>query len=204
MTWNPFKRSEDKEKTEQAPAQQPENSNGKKNRPTPKMKDAQAAKIRPLVPKDRKASNRAARQKMRAKQDAEYDAMKTGDLNHMPKSERIDYRIYIRDYVDARWNLAEFMMPFVIIMLFASIFVTSMYPQLTLWLMIIMYAYFIVAIIDIAVMWRGLKKKLIAKYGEKSVAKGTRSGSYAWSRAMQMRRWRLPRPRTQKRGEWPE
>ena len=202
MTWNPFKRSEDKEKAEQTPEETPQ-SNGKKNRPTPKMKEAQAAKIRPLVPKDRKASNRAARQKMRAKQDAEYDAMKTGDLNHMPKSERIDYRIYIRDYVDARWNLAEFMMPFVIIMLFCSIFATSMYPQLTLWLMVIMYAYFIVAIIDIAVMWRGLKKKLIAKYGEKSVAKGTRSGSYAWSRAMQMRRWRLPRPRTQKRGQWP-
>lgn len=203
MTWNPFKRSENKEK--EAPEEAPASKDpGKKNRPTPKMKDAQAAKIRPLVPKDRKTSNKLAKQKMREKQDAEYAAMKSGDLKNMPKSERLDFRIYIRDYVDARWTLAEFMMPFVIVMLFASIFITSAYPQLTLPLMLIMYGYFILAIIDIAVMWHGLKKKLIAKFGEGSVAKGTRSASYAWSRAMQMRRWRLPRPRSPKRGNYPE
>ncbi|NEG95692.1 hypothetical protein CS006_09055 [Bifidobacterium primatium] len=205
MTWNPFKRSEDKEKSEESPAAaETKPNNGKKNRPTPKMKDAQAAKIRPLVPKDRKASNKVAKAKLREKQDSEYAAMKSGDLAHMPKSERIDYRIYIRDYVDARWNLAEFMMPFVIIMLVASMFITSTNPQITWLLMLVMYAYFFAAIIDIAIMWHGLKKKLIAKYGEKSVAKGTRSASYAWSRSMQMRRWRLPRPRNQKRGVWPE
>lgn len=53
-------------------------------------------------------------------------------------------------------------------------------------------------------MWRKLKKKLIEKYGEKSVARGMRSASYAWSRAIQIRRWRLPKPRYAKRGHWPE
>ena len=48
------------------------------------------------------------------------------------------------------------------------------------------------------------KKKLIDKFGEASVAKGTRSASYAWSRAIQIRRWRLPKPRYPKRGHWPE
>ena len=49
-----------------------------------------------------------------------------------------------------------------------------------------------------------LKKQLIEKFGEQSVAKGMRSGSDAWSRAIQMRRWRLPKPRYDKRGHWPE
>ena len=52
-------------------------------------------------------------------------------------------------------------------------------------------------------MWRKLKAKLIAKYGEQSVSKGSRSFSYAWSRSIQMRRWRLPKPRYPKRGHWP-
>ena len=34
---------------------------GKKGRPTPKRKAAEAARIRPLVPKDRKEAKRAAR-----------------------------------------------------------------------------------------------------------------------------------------------
>ncbi|MBT1165824.1 DUF3043 domain-containing protein [Bifidobacterium simiarum] len=203
MTWNPFNRSEKKEE-EAGQAAQPAAPSDKKNRPTPKRKDAQAANLRPLVPKDRKASNKVARQKMRAKQDEEYAAMKSGDLQHMPKSERLDFRVYIRDFVDARWNLAEWMMPFVIVMLFVSMFITSAYPQFNLPIMIVMYAYFILSIIDTFVMWRKLKKQLIAKFGEKSVAKGMRSGWYAVSRAMQMRRWRIPRPRAPKRGDWPD
>ena len=70
--------------------------------------------------------------------------------------------------------------------------------------MILLYVYLGAVIIDVAVMWHKLKKKLIDKYGEASVAKGTRSASYAWSRAIQIRRWRLPKPRYDKRGHWPE
>ena len=61
----------------------------------------------------------------------------------------------------------------------------------------------IAVIIDVWLMWRKLKAKLIAKYGEQSVSKGSRSFSYAWSRSIQMRRWRLPKPRYPKRGHWP-
>ena len=82
-----------------------------KGRPTPKRKDAQAQNLRPLVPKDREASRKAAKARMRERENAEYDAMQKGDINHMPKSERLPWRIYIRDYVDARFNLGEFFIP---------------------------------------------------------------------------------------------
>ena len=59
-----------------------------KGRPTPKRKDAQAQNLRPLVPKDREASRKAAKARMRERENAEYDAMQKGDINHMPKSER--------------------------------------------------------------------------------------------------------------------
>ena len=55
------------------------------------MKQAQAAGIRPLVPVDRKASAKAAKARLREKENAEYEAMQKGDINHMPKAERLAY-----------------------------------------------------------------------------------------------------------------
>ena len=170
----------------------------------PSNPDAQAQNLRPLVPKDRDASRKAAKARIRERENAEYDAMQSGDINHMPKSERLPWRIYIRDYVDARFNLGEFFIPVAFIILIGSMVVTYKWPALALPLMLIMYVYLFAVIIDVAVMWHKLKKKLIEKFGEQSVAKGMRSGSYAWSRAIQIRRWRLPKPRYPKRGHWPE
>ncbi|MBT1172891.1 DUF3043 domain-containing protein [Bifidobacterium sp. MA2] len=207
MTWNPLKKKEEAQKpVDEAPAQSKAARGAKKDRPTPKMKQAQAAGIRPLVPTDRKASAKAARARLRERENVEYEAMQKGDLNHMPKSERLPWRIYIRDYVDARFNVGEFFIPVAVIILVASMIITSVAqsPLASMIMMILMYVYLFAVVIDVWIMWRGLKKKLIAKYGERAVAKGSRSGSYAWSRAIQMRRWRLPKPRYDKRGHWPE
>lgn len=196
-----FKKEDKAQEPVEQKAQEPTAGKG---RPTPKRKDAQAQNLRPLVPKDRDASRKAAKARMRERENTEYEAMQTGDVNHMPKAERLPWRIYIRDYVDARFNLGEFFIPVAFVILVVSIFVTYKWPTLALPLMVLMYVYLFAVIIDIAIMWRKLKKKLIEKYGEKSVAKGMRSASYAWSRAIQIRRWRLPKPRYAKRGHWPE
>lgn len=196
-----FKKEDKAQEPVEQKAQEPTAGKG---RPTPKRKDAQAQNLRPLVPKDRDASRKAAKARMRERENAEYEAMQTGDVNHMPKAERLPWRIYIRDYVDARFNLGEFFIPVAFVILVVSIFVTYKWPTLALPLMVLMYVYLFAVIIDIAIMWRKLKKKLIEKYGEKSVAKSMRSASYAWSRAIQIRRWRLPKPRYAKRGHWPE
>lgn len=196
-----FKKEDKAQEPVEQKAQEPTAGKG---RPTPKRKDAQAQNLRPLVPKDRDASRKAAKARMRERENAEYEAMQTGDVNHMPKAERLPWRIYIRDYIDARFNLGEFFIPVAFVILVVSIFVTYKWPTLALPLMVLMYVYLFAVIIDIAIMWRKLKKKLIEKYGEKSVARGMRSASYAWSRAIQIRRWRLPKPRYAKRGHWPE
>lgn len=200
MTWNPFKKKEES----QAPIEEakPAPTAGK-GHATPKMKAAQAQNLRPLVPTDRKASAKAAKARMREKENEQYEAMRSGDINRMPKAERLPWRIYIRDYVDARFNIGEFFIPAAFVILIGSMLITVVWPQASLATMLVMYLYLIAVIIDIALMWRKLKKKLIEKFGEASVARGTRSASYAWSRAIQMRRWRLPKPRYPKRGHWP-
>lgn len=204
MTWNPFKKQEEAQVPVEEAAKKAAPSE-KKGRPTPKMKQAQAAGIRPLVPVDRKASAKAAKARLREKENAEYEAMQKGDINHMPKAERLPWRIYIRDYVDARFNLGEWFFPVAFAILIASMLVASLVQNqwVSIIMMLCMYGYLIAVIIDVWLMWRKLKAKLIAKYGESSVSKGSRSFSYAWNRAIQMRRWRLPKPRYPKRGHWP-
>jgi hypothetical protein len=203
MTWNPFKK-----KDAQTPVQEPVQPapTESKGHATPKRKEAQAANLRPLVPVDRKASAKAAKARMRERENAEYEAMQKGDLNHMPKAERLPWRIYIRDYIDARFNVGEWFIPVAFGILLISMVVTTAIQNAwtTILMMVLMYGYLIAVIVDVWLMWRKLKSKLIEKYGEASVAKGSRSFSYAWGRCIQMRRWRLPKPRYDKRGHWPE
>lgn len=208
MTWNPFSRKDRRDKEAEADQTASAEEVRGKGRPTPKRKQAEARNLRPLVPKDRKASRKAAKARIRAREDAQYEAMRTGDINHMPKSERLPWRIYIRDYVDARFNLLEWIFPAIILMFVATLMGMFVGPQhyaaFTMVVNVLLYGYLIVALIDTWLMWRKLKGLLIGKFGERSVAKGSRSASYAWQRAMMVRRWRVPKPKQSKRGHWPD
>ncbi len=208
MTWNPFSRKDRRDKDAEADQTASAEEVRGKGRPTPKRKQAEARNLRPLVPKDRKASRKAAKARIRAREDAQYEAMRTGDIDHMPKSERLPWRIYIRDYVDARFNLLEWIFPAIILMFVATLMGMFVGPQhyatFTMVVTILLYGYLIVALVDTWLMWRKLKRLLIDKFGERSVAKGSRSASYAWQRAMMVRLWRVPKPSQSKRGHWPK
>ncbi|AKV55408.1 hypothetical protein BACT_0936 [Bifidobacterium actinocoloniiforme DSM 22766] len=206
MTWKLFKGRDSDDSTEESSPSDQDGANQTegKGKPTPKRRQAEQRNLRPLVPKDRKASRKAEKARLRAREDAEYEAMRTGDVAHMPKAERLPWRIYIRDYVDARFGVAEFMMPAIIFFFIITMVALMAWPQLYTASMIVMYAYIIAVILDLFVMWRKLKRRLIDKFGERAVAKGSRSASYACMRAWQFRRWRVPKPRYPTRGHWPE
>lgn len=200
MIRNPFKKAGVEHASDPG---HPSTATQGKGKPTRKRRDAQRQRLRPLVPIDRKASIKAARTRMRQRENAEYEAMRTGDTAHMPKAERLPWRIYIRDHVDARFNLGEFFIPVALVMLVCIVALGSI-PGVMFGAVIALYTYLIAAIIDVSVMWRRLRRRLVERYGEQSVARGSRSGSYAWSRAIQIRRFRLPKPRYAKRGHWPD
>lgn len=207
MKWNFGSSKNSKEGS--APAAASRAPGEKKNQPTAKRKDAQKLSYLPLVPdpKDRKERNKAERRKARIRQDKEYVAMETGDVANMPKAERSPMKTYTRDWIDARYNLGELFIPVALILLIGSISISSYSATAGFVLALIMYVYMIAVLVDVVVMWVTLKKSLL-KHGKwdgtKKGLKAERLMIYSVSRAIQIRRFRVPKPMEKKRGHWPK
>ncbi|WP_213282935.1 DUF3043 domain-containing protein [Cellulomonas hominis] len=174
---------------------------GTKGRPTPKRKVAEAANRRPLVPTDRKAAAKEARSAQRAERDKQYAAMQTGDERYLPAKDKGPVRRYVRQYVDARWSLGEMFLPIAIVMLLLNMLLSQVSAEFAFLGLVVLYVFIIAMVVDVAIMWRKLRKKLVAKFGADAVVRGTMM--YAVTRVFQIRRARLPKPQV-KHGEYPE
>jgi Flp pilus assembly protein TadB len=166
-----------------------------KGRPTPKRKEAEAANKRPLVAPTTK---KATREQAKAQRDVEYRAMQTGDERNMPAKDRGPVRRFIRDSVDARWNLGEFFLPMAAVFLVAQFALAK--TAIAVFAILALYVYIIAAAIDAWLMWRGLKKRIVAKFGADQIPRGV--AMYAVLRAFQIRPARLPKPQV-KHGQRP-
>ncbi|HEX7535501.1 MAG TPA: DUF3043 domain-containing protein [Dermatophilaceae bacterium] len=171
---------------------------GAKNRRTPSRREQESANKRPLVPKDRKAAagqSRDASRVARAKQRA---ALLSGDESALPARDKGPVKRFIRDTVDARWNLGEFMLPVMFIVL-ALTFLPTLFPSTRSWATLLVfylvYGLVIAGALDAFLMWRRTKAKIFARFGE-TPPRG--SAMYAVMRAFQLRRSRLPRPQVER------
>jgi hypothetical protein len=162
---------------------------GAKNRPTPKRREQEAARRRPLVETDRKSARERDRQARREAQAKQRQAMVTGDDAGLPPRDKGPVRRYIRNFVDARWNLGEFMLPVMLVVLALS-FIRS--PWVFAVVSIGVYGLLFAAVLDGYHMWRRLKRRLTEKFGTGANARGL--AMYAMMRAFQIRRSRMPRP----------
>lgn len=176
----------------QAPARE-----GAKNRPTPKRRDQEAARRQPLVVADRKEAKQIERQKRREQLARTRKALETGDEAGLPPRDKGPVKRYIRDYVDARRNLGEFLLPIMLIVL-----ALSLVRQQTIFTISVAltWASVLAVVVDSALMWRGLKKRIVAKFGADAVPRG--AVAYAVMRVFQLRRQRMPKPQVA-RGQYP-
>ena len=162
-----------------------------KGTPTPKRKDQVAARRRPLVPEDRKAAREASRDALREERLRTRRALDTGDERYLPIRDKGPNRRFVRDVVDARLNLGEF------IMIAALVFVVlSFVPNLTLqaYVMMIFWVLILAVIVDCFILRRKLRRRLTERFGEP--ARG--DVWYGVSRALQLRRFRLPKPQVRR------
>jgi hypothetical protein len=168
-----------------------------KGHATPTRKEKEAANQRPLVSGDRKAGNKVARAKMAEARDRARVGMANGEEKYLQLRDRGPQRRYIRDYIDARFNVGEIMIPalFVIIILsFIDNPVVQVVSVFALW------GFFLIAVADCIVVGFAINRKLTAKFGADRLQKGNRW--YAAMRALQLRLMRLPKPQV-KRGNYP-
>ena len=78
-------------------------------------------------------------------------AMITGDEAHLPARDKGPERRFIRDSVDARWNVGEFMLPVMLVVLALS-FVRQSWALLIVFIAV--YGVLLVAVVDAVLMWR--------------------------------------------------
>ncbi|MDQ1537297.1 MAG: hypothetical protein QOE58_1690 [Actinomycetota bacterium] len=166
---------------------------GAKNRPTPSRREQESANRRPLVPKDRKAAAVVSREASRVARTKQRAALLSGDEAALPARDKGPVKRFIRDTVDARWNIGEFMLPVMLLVLVLSA-VPIAFKSSGVWatqlIFLLVYGLLISAAIDAFLLWRRTKAKIVAKFG---TAPPRGSAMYAVTRVFQMRRQRLPR-----------
>ncbi|MDR0488643.1 MAG: DUF3043 domain-containing protein [Propionibacteriaceae bacterium] len=182
----------DAEPTKEVQTPPKPNATAKKSIPTPTRKQAEQARRQRLQPvltrKQANAIEREARYKSRDEQ--------------LAKTHALPYNALIRDWVDHRWNLAEFALPGMLLVFVGTMVGAYFLPSLMMATSYIIWGIFLLLIIDTFLMWFGCRTNLKLYFpGEPLKGKF----SYAMSRSMLMRRSRIPAPRVKRgsRFQWP-
>lgn len=162
--------------------------------PTPTRKAQEAARKRPLVPEDRKASKAAERQVIQDQRQKMRQALDTGDEKFLPLRDKGPQKRFVRDIVDARFSLGEYLMFGALVFVLVSLLVPAA-SEMMVYVLGAFWVMFLAVFVDVFILSRSLKKRLAAKFGD--VERGT--VWYGSMRSLQFRKLRLPKPQV-KRG----
>lgn len=167
-----------------------------KGRATPSRAEQEAARRRPLVANTKEA-RAAAKADLQVRRERARIGMANGEDKYLPPRDKGPQRRWVRDYVDAGWHLAEFVMALMVVVILASL---VPYTPVAYWAFVGLWIFIILAVGDMILLGNRVKRKVAAKFGAEKVEKGL--GWYAAMRALQMRFMRLPKPQV-KRGQYP-
>jgi hypothetical protein len=169
-----------------------------KGRSTPTRREQEAARRRPLVPTDRKAASKESRAKLAEERERARIGMANGDERYLGARDKGPQRRFVRDWVDARWSVGEFLIPIMFIVILLTLIPD---PFIQTYTIFALWGFFIIAVIDVVFLGIRLQRKIGEKFGHDKVERGHKW--YAAMRALQLRVLRLPKPQV-KRGKFPE
>ena len=175
--------------TQTATAQPVITKEGGKGRPTPTRREAEAAaKARAKVAGDKKAAAKVLRQNRSEQSQKIRQAMKTGDERYLPARDQGKVRRFVRDLVDSRLCMAEFLLPLLLVIMLLQYSPNSTLMTFSngLWLSTIL----LVTLDTGYLVWK-IKRELKHRFPDEST-KG--AVFYGVLRAMQLRFLRLPKP----------
>jgi hypothetical protein len=174
-----------------------------KGKATPKRRDAEAKKRGPVAPppttmreamkrnKELRKTNPQTKEDRRAAAKARREAMMRGDDKALLPRDRGPVKAYVRDLVDSRRNLLGLFMPLAILV-FLALLVPL--PQVQSYITLLCTAMLLVMAIEGFVNGRKIAKLAREKFPKEAIA-GRSVGWYAFVRASQIRRLRVPKPR---------
>ncbi len=186
-----------------APAQDagPARTTGK-GRPTPKRRDAQTKRRGPAPPPPRTQreaarlarANRPDREQRRQQAAERRERMAAGDDRVLMARDRGPVKAYIRDVVDSRPHLMGLFMPLAVIVLISVLLpIPAAQQYLSLFSLIVLLS----MIIEGLFLGSQTTRKTRAKFPAEQIG-GLGTGWYAFTRASQLRRLRVPKPRVER------
>ncbi|MGQ0482961.1 MAG: DUF3043 domain-containing protein [Pseudonocardia sp.] len=171
---------------------------GGKGRPTPKRRDAEGRRRGPVPPPPRTQresiklakQNRASRAERRKAAFERRGKMLAGDEKSLPSRDRGPVKAFIRDSVDSRRHLTGLFMPLAGLVLLALL-VPQMYRNL---INLFCMAMLVSMAAEGVLLGRQIAKRARERFPNETI-KGFKVGWYAFTRALRLRRLRIPAPR---------
>ncbi|MFK4760203.1 DUF3043 domain-containing protein [Microbacterium sp. ZW T5_45] len=174
----------------------PETPTSGKGRATPTRAEQEAARRRPLVANTKEAKA-AARAELNERRNRAQAGLAAGEEKYLPARDKGPQRRWVRDYVDAGWHPAEFVMGIMVLVIIASLVPITV---IAYWAYLVMLGYLVISIGGMVLLAQRVKRKAAAKFGKERLERGL--GWYAAMRSLQMRFMRLPKPQV-RRGDYP-
>lgn len=186
-----FRRSKSDQDTTPDPT--PEKGDSAKGRPTPTRKEAEAAARAKAKASQTAGRGSSAQRKTKPKGNQPTtkqvrEAMRTGDERFLPPRDQGPIKRFVRNWIDSRISISEFMLPLLILIMVLSYSGNATLVQYgtTLWTITIVFV-----LMDVAfLLWR-LRRALRREFPDE-LLKGTTF--YAIMRLIQLRWLRLPKP----------
>lgn len=185
------------EQDEQAGLQEEHGSHTrKKGKPTPSRREAEGRRRGPVPPPpqtQREAVKRARgnKEERRSAAKERRERMMAGDDRYLMPRDRGPVRAMVRDIVDTRRNLMGLFMPLVLVVFAGTIVQNIVIQQYVTLLCLVLL---VTMMIEGVLLGRNVNKRVRAKYPD-AKDRPMSLGWYAFTRAMQIRKLRVPRPR---------
>jgi hypothetical protein len=182
-------------KPDETPGQTTVVKEGGKGRPTPSRKEAQAAaRARAKAGMDDKAARKLLRERRAEKNARTRQGLRSGDEKFLPPRDQGPVKRFVRDFIDSRLCMAEFLLPLLIIIMVTQSFAPSFSNGL--W-----SATILLVLVDTLLVVFKLKREVRRRFPDESTKGVT---SYAILRSLQLRWLRLPKAKVKLGQKLPE
>lgn len=139
--------------------------------------------------RERREKRRETNREIQAKMDA-------GDERYLMERDKGQVRRYVRDWVDSRRFINNWIMPIALVIFLLTFMVAFAPPQVATAVSALSMAFMVVVIVEAIIIGRSVNKAVAAKFPG-SGETGFGLGMYAFSRATQPRSWRSPKPQVE-------